>query len=57
MIHIQPLKDTQNLFVMIEMLMAGAFSYSREDIPCRELSYHSFSEGIEGIFIELNFRK
>ena len=28
-----------------------------EDIPCRELRCHSFSEGIEGLFIELNFRK
>ena len=34
--RIQPqslkLKDTQNLFVMIEILMAGAFSYTREKI-------------------------
>ena len=35
----------------------GILIYSREDIPCREHSCHSFSEGIEGIFIELNFRK
>ena len=35
----------------------GILIYSREDLPCRELSCHSFSEGIEGIFIELNFRK
>ena len=28
--------------------------YSREDIPCRELTCHTFSEGIEGVFIELN---
>ena len=35
----------------------GILIYSREDIPCRELSCHSFLEGIEGIFIELNFRK
>ena len=26
------LKDTQNLFVMIEILMVGAFSYTRETI-------------------------
>ena len=34
----------------------GTLIYSREDIPCRELTCHTFSEGIEGIFIELNFR-
>ena len=35
----------------------GILIYSREDISCRELSCHSFSEGIEGIFIELHFCK
>ena len=36
MIHIQPhslkLKDTQNLFVMIEILMSGAFSYTQDKV-------------------------
>ena len=25
--------------------------------PCKQLSNHTFCEGIEGIFIEINFRK
>ena len=36
MVPIQPhslkLQDTQNLFVMIEILMAGALSYTREKV-------------------------
>ena len=35
----------------------GVLIYVREDIPCKQLNRHSFSEGIEGIFVELNFRK
>ena len=29
----------------------------RSDIPCRELTKHTFCDNIEGIFIEINFRK
>ena len=35
----------------------GLFIYVREDIPSKQLNNHSFSEGIEGIFVELNLRK
>ena len=29
----------------------------RDDIPCKQLTNHAFSEGIEGIFVEINLRK
>ena len=35
----------------------GILIYVREDIPCRLLDKHIFPDDIEGIFIELNFRK
>ena len=35
----------------------GTMVYVREDIPSKQLTKHTFSENIEGIFIELNFRK
>ena len=31
--------------------------YVREDIPNKELTRHTFKDNIEGIFVELNFRK
>ena len=31
--------------------------YVRSDIPCKQLNNHEFSDGIEGIFVEINFRK
>ena len=35
----------------------GLLLYVREDIPCRQLSDHSLPADIDGMFIELNFRK
>ena len=35
----------------------GLLIYVRSDIPCRQLNRHEFSEDIEGIFLEINFRK
>jgi len=35
----------------------GLLIYVRSDIPCKQLSKHDFPDGIEGIFIEINFRK
>ena len=35
----------------------GILVYVREDIPCKELKKHNFSNDIEGIFLELSFRK
>ena len=35
----------------------GVLIYVREDIPSKELKDHNFPEDIEGIFVELNFRK
>ena len=35
----------------------GLLIYVREDFPSKQLNNHSFSEGIEGIFVELNLRK
>ena len=35
----------------------GLLIYVRSDIPCKQLSKHDFPEGIEGIFVEINFRK
>ena len=29
----------------------------RSDIPCKQLNKHDFSDNIEGIFLEINFRK
>ena len=31
--------------------------YVRSDIPCRELTKHTFCDNIEGIFVKMNFRK
>ena len=31
--------------------------FIRDDIPCQQLDKHAFPDDIEGIFIELNFRK
>ena len=35
----------------------GLLLYIREDIPSKELHRHTFSENIEGIFVEINLRK
>ena len=35
----------------------GIMIYVREDIPCKVLKLRSFPSDIEGIFVELNFRK
>ena len=35
----------------------GILIYVREDIPSKQLSTHTFNEGIEGIFFELNLNK
>ena len=35
----------------------GIVIYVREDIPNRMLTKHNFPDNIEGLFIELNFRK
>ena len=35
----------------------GVMIYIRDDIPSRLLSEHVFPSDIEGLFIELNFRK
>ena len=35
----------------------GILIYVRSDIPCKQVNKHEFSDGIEGIFVELNFRK
>ena len=35
----------------------GVIVYVREDIPSKLLSKHSFKEDIEGLFVEINFRK
>ena len=35
----------------------GLLIYVRSDIPCKELDKHEFPGNIEGIFVELNFRK
>ena len=35
----------------------GLLIYVREDIPSKQINNHSFSDGIEGIFVELNLRK
>ena len=33
------------------------FIYIRSDIPCRQLNKHDFPDSIEGLFVEINFRK
>ena len=35
----------------------GVMIYVREDIPSKKLNKHTFPEDIEGIFLELNFKK
>ena len=35
----------------------GIIIYVREDIPTKILAKHNFPEDIEGIFLEINFRK
>ena len=35
----------------------GVIIYVREDIPCKELTTHSCSSDMEGIFLEVNLRK
>ena len=35
----------------------GILIYVREDIPCKLLDRHIFPDDIEGLFVELNFRK
>ena len=35
----------------------GVLLYIREDIPCKELRFHSLPQNIEGIFVEINLRK
>ena len=35
----------------------GILIYVREDIPCKLLDKHIFPDDIEGLFVELNFRK
>ena len=35
----------------------GILIYVRSDIPCKQVNKHESSDGIEGIFVEVNFRK
>ena len=35
----------------------GLLIYVRSDIPCQQINKHEFSDNIEGIFVEINFRK
>ena len=35
----------------------GILIYVREDIPCKLLDRHQLPDDIEGLFVELNFRK
>ena len=35
----------------------GLLIYVRTDIPCKQLSKHDFPDGIQGIFVEIRFRK
>ena len=35
----------------------GLLIYMRSDIPCKQINKHEFSDNIEGIFVEINFRK
>ena len=35
----------------------GVLIYVREDIPSKELSKHTFTKNVEGMFIEINLRK
>ena len=35
----------------------GILIYIRQDIPSKELKIHTFSDDVEGIFVELNLRK
>ena len=35
----------------------GILIYVISDIPCKQVNKHEFSDGIKGIFVELNFRK
>ena len=35
----------------------GIMIYIRDDIPSKLLTKHVFSDDIEGLFVELNFRK
>ena len=35
----------------------GLLIYVRDDIPCKLLKKHSFDNDIEGLFLEINFRK
>ena len=47
-----------NLTDYIEIEIGGGIIiYVSEDIPSRMLTKHNFPENIEGLFVELNFRK
>ena len=35
----------------------GVLIYVREDIPSKQLSKHTFTKNVEGLFIEVNLRK
>ena len=35
----------------------GLLIYVRNDIPCKQINNHSCCDDIEGIFVEVNFRK
>ena len=35
----------------------GLLIYVRANIPCKQLEKHDFPDNIEGIFVEVNFRK
>ena len=35
----------------------GILIYVREDIPCKQLTKHTFPGDIEGVFVEINLRK
>ena len=35
----------------------GILIYIRADIPCKQVNNHVFPDSIEGLFIEINFRK
>ena len=39
------------------MYGGGILISAKEDIPCKLLDKHIFPDDIEGLFVELNFRK
>ena len=47
----KPFRQDRNSYV------GGLLIYVRSDIPCKQINKHEFSDNIEGIFVEINFRK